>query len=304
MKNLISISELQDKEILQMVKIARKFKKNDKSISVNKVKNKSLALIFQKPSTRTRLSFEIAMRELGGNSIFLSESDLQISRGELMKDTAKTLSEYVDIVAIRTYNNSDIQEFIDNSSIPIINALSNTNHPCQALSDIQTVIEKKKSLRNLKIVWIGDSNNVLNDFLFASLKLGANFSIVCPKKYSPNKETIKIAKEILKENKSTLSITSDPMKAVIDADVVVTDKIISMGDKNKELKKKAFLPKYRVTEKIMSKAKDDAIFMHCLPAVRGEEVSEQVIDGNNSVIWQQVENKLHMHKALIWSLLK
>ena len=142
------------------------------------------------------------MRELGGNSIFLSESDLQISRGELMKDTAKTLSEYVDIVAIRTYNNSDIQEFIDNSSIPIINALSNTNHPCQALSDIQTVIEKKKSLRNLKIVWIGDSNNVLNDFLFASLKLGANFSIVCPKKYSPNKETIKIAKEILKENKS------------------------------------------------------------------------------------------------------
>ena len=139
MKNLISISELQDKEILQMVKIARKFKKNDKSISVNKVKNKSLALIFQKPSTRTRLSFEIAMRELGGNSIFLSESDLQISRGELMKDTAKTLSEYVDIVAIRTYNNSDIQEFIDNSSIPIINALSNTNHPCQALSDLSLI---------------------------------------------------------------------------------------------------------------------------------------------------------------------
>ena len=221
-----------------------------------------------------------------------------------MKDTARTLSEYVDIVAMRTYHNSDIQEFIDNSSIPVINALSNTNHPCQALSDIQTIIEEKKSLRNLKITWIGDSNNVLNDFLFAALKLGADFSIACPSKYAPNKGIIEVAKKIMKKNESSLSISTDPMKAVIDSDVVVTDKIVSMGDKNKEVKKKVFLPKYRVTDKIMSKAKDDAIFMHCLPAVRGEEVSESVIDGENSVIWQQVNNKLHMHKALIWSMLK
>ena len=244
------------------------------------------------------------MTELGGNSIFLSESDLQISRGELIKDTARTLSKYVDIVAIRTYNNSDIQEFIDNSSIPVINALSNTNHPCQALSDIQTIIEEKKTLRNLKITWIGDSNNVLNDFMFAALKLGADFSLACPNKYSPKKEVLKVADEIMAENNSTFSIMTDPIKAVIDSDVIVTDKIISMGDKNKESKKKVFLPKYRVTEKIMSNAKDDAIFMHCLPAVRGEEVSEKVIDGKNSVIWKQVENKLHMHKALIWSMLK
>ena len=307
MKNLISISELQDKEILQMVKIARKFKKNDNSSNIRtsyKIKNKTLALIFQKPSTRTRLSFEVAMTELGGNSIFLSESDLQISRGELMKDTARTLSKYVDIVAIRTYKNSDIQEFIDNSSIPVINALSNTNHPCQALSDIQTIIEEKKTLRNLKITWIGDSNNVLNDFMFAALKLGADFSLACPNKYSPKKEVLKVVDEIMAENNSTFSIMTDPIKAVKDSDVVVTDRIISMGDKNKESKKKVFLPKYRVTEKIMSNAKDDAIFMHCLPAVRGEEVSEKVIDGKNSVIWQQVENKLHMHKALIWSMLK
>ena len=213
-----------------------------------------------------------------------------------MKDTAKTLSEYVDIVAMRTYHNSDIQEFIDNSSIPVINALSNTNHPCQALSDIQTIIENKKTLRNLRITWIGDSNNVLNDFMFAALKLGADFSIACPNKYSPNKGIIEVAEKIMKKNKSSLSISADPMKAAIDSDVVVTDKIVSMGDKNKEVKKKVFLPKYRVT--------DNAIFMHCLPAVRGEEVSESVIDGENSVIWQQVENKLHMHKALIWSMLK
>ena len=303
MKNLMTVSELEAKDISEMVRIARKFK-NGKDVSLKKVKNKTLALIFQKPSTRTRLSFEIAMKQMGGNSIFLSESDLQISRGELMKDTARTLSEYVDIVAMRTYHNSDIQEFIDNSSIPVINALSNTNHPCQALSDIQTIIEKKKSLRNLKITWIGDSNNVLNDFLFAALKLGADFSIACPSKYSPNKGIIEVAKKIMKKNESSLSIGTDPMKSVIDSDVVVTDKIVSMGDKNKEVKKKVFLPKYRVTDKIMSKAKDDAIFMHCLPAVRGEEVSESVIDGENSVIWQQVNNKLHMHKALIWSMLK
>ena len=303
MKNLMTVSELDAKDISEMVRIARKFK-NGKDVSLKKVKNKTLALIFQKPSTRTRLSFEIAMKQMGGNSIFLSESDLQISRGELMKDTARTLSEYVDIVAMRTYHNSDIQEFIDNSSIPVINALSNTNHPCQALSDIQTIIEEKKSLRNLKITWIGDSNNVLNDFLFAALKLGADFSIACPSKYSPNKGIIEVAKKIMKKNESSLSISTDPMKAVIDSDVVVTDKIVSMGDKNKEVKKKVFLPKYRVTDEIMSKAKDDAIFMHCLPVVRGEEVSESVIDGENSVIWQQVNNKLHMHKALIWSMLK
>ena len=196
------------------------------------------------------------------------------------------------------------REFIDNSSIPVINALSNTNHPCQALSDIQTIIEEKKTLRNLKITWIGDSNNVLNDFMFAALKLGADFSLACPNKYSPKKQVLKVADEIMAENNSTFSIMTDPIKAVKDSDVVVTDRIISMGDKNKESKKKVFLPKYRVTEKIMSNAKDDAIFMHCLPAVRGEEVSEKVIDGKNSVIWQQVENKLHMHKALIWSMLK
>ena len=233
MKNLMTVSELDAKDISEMVRIARKFK-NGKNGSLKKVKNKTLALIFQKPSTRTRLSFEIAMEQMGGNSIFLSESDLQISRGELIKDTARTLSEYVDIVAMRTYHNSDIQEFIDNSSIPVINALSNTNHPCQALSDIQTIIEKKKTLRNLKITWIGDSNNVLNDFLFAALKLGADFSIACPSKYSPNKGVIEVAKKIMRKNKSSLSISTDPMRAVIDSDVVVTDKIVSMGDKNKE----------------------------------------------------------------------
>ena len=302
-KKLVSIEELDAKEIKKLVNLAKKFKTNNK-ISTKTIRNKTLALIFQKPSTRTRLSFEVAMRELGGNSIFLSYADLQLSRGELIKDTAKTLSQYVDIVVIRTFNNSDILEFAENSSIPVINALSNTNHPCQALSDIQTIIENKKNIQNLNISWIGDSNNVFNDFMIASLKLGANFSVSCPKRYFPNKRILKLAKEIADNNGSKLLITTDPIKAAKDADVISTDKIISMGDKNIKEKRKQFLPKYKITQSLMSKAKDNAIFMHCLPAVRGEEVSEKVIDGNNSVIWQQVENKLHMHKALIWSLLK
>jgi len=302
-KKLVSIEELDAKEIKKLVNLARKFKTNNK-ISTKTIKNKTLALIFQKPSTRTRLSFEVAMRELGGNSIFLSYADLQLSRGELIKDTSRTLSQYVDIVVIRTFNNSDILEFAENSSIPVINALSNTNHPCQALSDIQTIIENKKNIQNLNISWIGDSNNVFNDFMITSLKLGANFSVACPKRYFPNKRILKLAKEIADNNGSKLLITTDPIKAAKDADVISTDRIISMGDKNIKEKRKQFLPKYKITQSLMSKAKDNAIFMHCLPAVRGEEVSEKVIDGNNSVIWQQVENKLHMHKALIWSLLK
>tara|TARA_B100000949_G_scaffold234121_1_gene252263 strand:- start:1237 stop:2151 length:915 start_codon:yes stop_codon:yes gene_type:complete len=302
-KKLVSIEELDAKEIKKLVNLAKKFKTNNK-ISTKTIRNKTLALIFQKPSTRTRLSFEVAMRELGGNSIFLSYADLQLSRGELIKDTSRTLSQYVDIVVIRTFNNSDILEFAENSSIPVINALSNTNHPCQALSDIQTIIENKKNIQNLNISWIGDSNNVFNDFMIASLKLGANFSVSCPKRYFPNKRILKLAKEIADNNGSKLLITTDPIKAAKDADVISTDKIISMGDKNIKEKRKQFLPKYKITQSLMSKAKDNAIFMHCLPAVRGEEVSEKVIDGNNSVIWQQVENKLHMHKALIWSLLK
>ena len=302
-KKLVSIEELDAKEIKKLVNLAKKFKTNNK-ISTKTIRNKTLALIFQKPSTRTRLSFEVAMRELGGNSIFLSYADLQLSRGELIKDTSRTLSQYVDIVVIRTFNNSDILEFAENSSIPVINALSNTNHPCQALSDIQTIIENKKNIQNPNISWIGDSNNVFNDFMIASLKLGANFSVSCPKRYFPNKRILKLAKEIADNNGSKLLITTDPIKAAKDADVISTDKIISMGDKNIKEKRKQFLPKYKITQSLMSKAKDNAIFMHCLPAVRGEEVSEKVIDGKNSVIWQQVENKLHMHKALIWSLLK
>ena len=302
-KKFVSIEELDAREIKKLVNLAKKFKTNNK-ISTKTIRNKTLALIFQKQSTRTRLSFEVAMRELGGNSIFLSYADLQLSRGELIKDTAKTLSQYVDIVVIRTFNNSDILEFAENSSIPVINALSNTNHPCQALSDIQTIIENKKNIQNLNISWIGDSNNVFNDFMIASLKLGANFSVSCPKRYFPNKRILKLAKEIADNNGSKLLITTDPIKAAKDADVISTDKIISMGDKNIKEKRKQFLPKYKITQSLMSKAKDNAIFMHCLPAVRGEEVSEKVIDGNNSVIWQQVENKLHMHKALIWSMLK
>lgn len=302
--NLISMEDLTSKEITNLIKLSIKLKKKKLKINKNQYKNKVLGLVFQKPSTRTRISFEIAMKQLGGNVIFLNHTDLQISRGESIKDTARTLSQYLDIIVIRTFNNAEIQEFVEHSSIPIINALTNTNHPCQALSDLQTIVEKKGSINKLKITWIGDGNNVCNDLTIGALKLGADFSISSPRMYFPKKKIIKVASELAKKHKSKFEITTKPNKAVQNADVVITDSIISMGmEKEKNKRLKAFLPTYQVSKTLMKYAKNNAVFMHCLPATRGQEVSEEVIEGNNSLIWKQVENKLHMHKALLYSML-
>ena len=302
--NLISMEDLTSKEITNLIKLSIKLKKKKLKINKNQYKNKVLGLVFQKPSTRTRISFEIAMKQLGGNVIFLNHTDLQISRGESIKDTARTLSQYLDIIVIRTFNNAEIQEFVEHSSIPIINALTNTNHPCQALSDLQTIVEKKGSINKLKITWIGDGNNVCNDLTIGALKLGADFSISSPRMYFPKKKIIKVASELAEKHKSKFEITTKPNKAVQNADVVITDSIISMGmEKEKNKRLKAFLPTYQVSKTLMKYAKNNAVFMHCLPATRGQEVSEEVIEGDNSLIWKQVENKLHMHKALLYSML-
>ena len=303
--DLISMEELTSKEITNLIKLSIKFKKNKLKISKNQYKNKILGLVFQKPSTRTRISFEIAMKQLGGDVIFLNNADLQLSRGESINDTARTLSQYLDIIVIRTFSNIEIQEYAKYSSIPVINALTNTNHPCQALSDLQTIVEEKGPIKNIKITWIGDGNNVCNDLTIGAIKLGANVSISSPRRYFPKKRIIKIASELAEKHKVKFELTTNPIKAVQNADVVITDSIISMGmEKEKRKKLKAFLPTYQVSKTLMKHAKNNAVFLHCLPATRGQEVSKEIIDGNNSLIWKQVENKLHMHKALIHTMLK
>jgi ornithine carbamoyltransferase len=302
--DLISMEDLTSKEIANLIKLSIKLKKKKLKINHKQYRNKVLGLVFQKPSTRTRISFEIAMKQLGGDVIFLNNTDLQISRGESIKDTARTLSQYLDILVIRTFNNTEIQEFVKYSSIPVINALTNTNHPCQALSDLQTIAENKGSINKLKIAWIGDGNNVCNDLTIGALKLGADFSISGPRMYFPKKKIIKIASELAEKHKSKFEITTKPNKAVQNADVVITDSIISMGmEKEKNKRLKVFLPTYQISKTLMKYAKNNAVFMHCLPATRGQEVLEEVIEGDNSLIWKQVENKLHMHKALIHNML-
>ena len=303
--NLISMEELTSKEITNLIKLSIKFKKNKLKITKNQYKNKILGLVFQKPSTRTRISFEIAMKQLGGDVIFLNHTDLQLSRGESIKDTARTLSQYLDIIVIRTHNNAEIQEYAKYSSIPVINALTNTNHPCQALSDLQTIVEEKGPINNLKITWIGDGNNVCNDLTIGALKLGANFSISSPRIYSPKKRIIKIASELAEKHKSKFEITTKPIKAVQNADVVITDSIISMGMEKEKIKRlKAFLPTYQVSKTLMKHAKNNAIFMNCLPAMRGYEQTAEVIDGKQSIVFDQAENRLHMQKTIILELLR
>lgn len=300
MNNLLTLFDLSKKEILDIINSSNKLKNNPKKN--NKLNNKTLGLLFSKPSTRTRLSFEVAISQLGGNSVFLNSSDLQLSRGETIEDTAKTLSVYLDVLAARVYNHDDLVKIANISTIPIINALSDTNHPCQALSDLQTIQETKGKLSGLKIAWVGDVNNVCRDLMIGAVKVGMDFSIACPKKYQPSKASMSPIYDLSSGN--SITISENPISVINNADVVVTDRFISMGsEKIAKSKLSAFLPKYTITKSLLSNAKNDVIFMHCLPSNRGEEVTSEVLDSSYSVVWKQVENKLFTHKALLLKLL-
>lgn len=268
------------------------------------LEKRSVALIFEKPSTRTRVSFEVAIWELGGNPIFLSSRELQLSRGEAIKDTARVLSRYVDAVVARVLRHESIVEFAKYSSVPVVNALSDLYHPCQILADLQTIREYKGKLEGLKIAWIGDGTNVCNTMLLASSLMGMDMWVACPKGYEPYEGAIKRARELAGESGSRIEITTNPLEAVKDADVVMTDTFVSMGkEAEREERLRAFLPDYQVNEELMKHAKEDAIFMHCLPARRGEEVTDEVIDGPSSAVWDEAENRLHTEKALLLYLL-
>jgi ornithine carbamoyltransferase len=303
-KNFLSLNDLNREEILSILELSKDLKrdlKNGKSSPL--LKGRTLAMIFQKPSTRTRLSFETGIVQLGGTAIYLSSNDLQLARGESVEDTARTLSLYVDLIMARVYSHSDIEKLAAYSSVPVINGLSDTFHPCQILADLLTIQEKKNTFNGLKVAWIGEGNNVCNDLVLGCSKIGINLSIACPTGFEPNENVLNVARQEASKSSTEISITDDPLKAVQNADVLATDTFVSIGkDEERQQREEIFLPRYQVNSNLLSSAKQDCIFMHCLPATRGREVTSEVIDGKASVVWDQAENRLHVQKALMCML--
>jgi len=296
--DVLTLDELESKEINNIIDLAIDLKKQQKKGNEKPLlQNKTLAMIFEKPSTRTRVSFETGIFQLGGHALILSSNDLQLSRSESIEDTAKTLSRYVDVVMARVYEHKSLEIFARNASIPVINGLSDSFHPCQILADFMTIKEHKKNLKKIKIAWIGDGNNVCNSLILGCAKLKIKLSVAIPDGYEPDFDVVKIGKDA-----EILEVSDNPEVAVKDADVIMTDTFVSIHNTNSDRVKK-FLPKFQVNQSLMNKAKKNAIFMHCLPAKREEEVTSDVIDGSQSVVWDEAENRLHVQKALLVHLL-
>ena len=296
-KDLLTGDEISSKEFLELIDFSIKLKEENKTVKGKQLlENKTLAMLFEKPSTRTRVSFETGIKQLGGHTIILSLNEMQHSRGESVEDTAKTLSGYVDGIVARVYEHSFIEDLAKHATVPVINGLSNSYHPCQTLADFMTIKEHKKKFKDLKIAWIGDGNNVCNSLIFGCSKTQTDIVIATPKGFEPNPEVVKKASE-----NTTIDLTTDPESAVKDADIVMTDTFTSIHTSDPKRTEK-FLPSFQVNESLMEKAKNDAIFMHCLPAKRDQEVTSAVIDGSQSVVWDQAENRLHSQKALLSSL--
>jgi len=303
MKNFLNISDFSMKDLRLIIDEAKSRKANRKGFNKSApdldkpFEGKSIVMIFEKPSTRTRISFDIAVKQLGGSSIILNQDGIHYGKGdESIKDTARVLSEYADIIMIRTSNHKNLDEFSKHLSIPIINGLSDQSHPCQIMSDILTFEEVKGDIKGKTIAWLGDGdNNMSNSLIEAASKFQFNLNIGCPAKYSPGKKILNWAKK----NKAKIMITKDPKKAVENVDCVMTDKWISMNDKVNKKAKKNILKKYQVNIELMNLAKNDSIFMHCLPVGRGEEVTNEIIDGKKSVVWQQALNRVHAQKSII-----
>ena len=304
MKDFISLHDLKKEEIEDLLKLALKLKdEQKKGIPHPILKGKTLGMIFTKSSTRTRVSFEVGMTQLGGYPLFLSANDIQLGRGETIYDTAKVLERYLDGIMIRTYAHSDVLELAEHADIPVINALTDLLHPCQVLADLQTIYEHKGTLEGLKFAYIGDGNNMANSIMYGCSKMGINCAIASPKGYEPDAEVTENAKADAKVSGSDLIITEDPVEAAKDADIIYSDTWVSMGQEAEKAERiKTFMP-YQVDEKLFSKAKDDCVFMHCLPAYRGYEVTPEVIDGKNSIIFDEAENRLHAQKAIMATLM-
>ncbi|WP_456327239.1 ornithine carbamoyltransferase [Archaeoglobus sp.] len=300
MKHLISMADLTPEELEEILKLAEKLKEERyKGMVTDYLKNKSLAMIFELPSTRTRISFEVAMTDLGGHALYLNWNDLQLGRGEPIKDTARVLSRYVHAVMMRVRKHETILEFAKYSTVPVINGLSNLEHPCQVVADLLTIKEYKGDLRYVKLAWIGDGNNVCNSLILASALTGMEMVVCTPKGYEPNRE---IVEKALKMG-AKLTFESDPVKAVEDADVIYTDVWVSMGQEKERRKRLKAFAGYQVTQKLVDSAKTNVVVMHCLPAHRGEEITEEVLEGEHSIVFDQAENRLHAQKAILLKLI-
>ena len=302
MKSFVNLADIDKKDLRKIIDFAKERKKKDKKDieSSKRLKGKTLIMIFEKKSLRTRISFELAMKQLGGELLVLNLKDSHYSSGgESIHDTAKVISQYGDIVMMRANEHENFLKFQKNLDIPIINGLTNLSHPCQIMADVMTFEELKGSIENRKIAWLGDGNNVAYSLIEASVKFNFKLAIASPKKFLPDKKILKWAK-----NKNTkVFITQDPKEAINLADCVMTDKWISMSDKSNKKQKRKLLKPYQVNSKIMKLAKPDAIFMHCLPANRGDEVTNDVIDGEQSVVWLEALNRMHVQKSIIeWCL--
>ena len=300
MKHLISLYDCTTEEIEKILKLAIKLKADNKAgITHHILKGKSLGMIFAKSSTRTRVSFEVGMYQLGGQALYLNNNDIQMGRGESIYDTANVLSRFLDGIMIRTFDHQDVLDLAKYGSISIINGLTDLLHPCQILADLQTVYEHKGKLNGLKVCYVGDGNNISNSLLYGCTKMSMDISVATPVGYECDALVTERAKETAKQTGSCVVITNDPSEAMQNADVVITDTWVSMGQESEKQERIKIFEDYTVTGQLFSKAKDDAIFMHCLPAYRGYEVVPEIIDGPHSVIFDEAENRLHAQKAVM-----
>ena len=297
--NFLSNLDMSREEFLHILEIAKNFKNNNLKITLQE---KVLGLIFDKSSTRTRVSFQVAMSRLGGTTIDLNPNTSQIGRGEPIKDTARVLSRYCDVLAIRTFNQSDLEEYAKWSSKPVINALTDLEHPCQALADYMTIMEEFIDFKNVVLTFIGDGNNVANSLILCGALLGVEVRIACPRGYEPNSLVINRAYEIY-QNKNLLSITNDPHTAVLGSNVLYTDVWSSMGEENRKEEKDKDFDGFAINSDLLRKADDEAIVLHCLPAYRSKEITDEVIESKNSRIYNQAENRMHVQQALLSCLL-
>ncbi|MFD0673598.1 ornithine carbamoyltransferase [Cohnella sp. GCM10027633] len=303
-RDFLGLSDYSPEEIRYLLDLAIELKRKRNAGEVYQpLLGKTLGMIFEKSSTRTRVSFEVGMFQLGGHALFLSKNDIQMGRGETISDTAQTMSRYLDGIIIRTFGHRNVIELARGATIPVINALSDQSHPCQALADYQTVLEKKGRLEGLKIAYIGDGNNMTHSLMMGAAKLGMNFASASPEGYDPSAEVVRQSREVAAQTGGRVDIVRDPREAVEGADIVYTDVWASMGFEEEQKVREQAFKSYQVNENLVGSAKSDYLFMHCLPAHRGEEVSEGVIDGKHSVVFDEAENRLHAQKAIMAAIM-
>ncbi|HXY56189.1 MAG TPA: ornithine carbamoyltransferase [Nitrososphaerales archaeon] len=304
-KDFLTLAELTPGDLASVLRLSERLKRGRvKGYGSRAILGKSVALVFEKPSTRTRVSFQVAISELGGSAVSLSSSELQLGRGETIEDTGHVLSRYVHCIMARVNRHSDLERLARSSSVPVINGLSEIHHPVQILADLLTLQEHKNRLRGLKVAWIGDGDNVCNSWTLGAALTGIEFVAATPRGYEPPGDVVGLASRIAKSTGGSIRVVNDPTTAVTGADCVLTDTFVSMGlEEEKRKRTEAFLPRYQVNQALMSRAKKDAVFQHCLPAHRGEEVTDEVMDGPQSVIFDEAENRLHTEKALLCFLM-